>query len=69
MIEGRDMSTPSNHFNEIGDYVASFTASLVVVSQWSQVLTPIVALLVGVATLVWWCIRLWDRLVNGAEKQ
>lgn len=63
------MSHPSNHFNEIGDYVASFTASLVVVSQWSQVLTPIVALLVGVATLVWWCIRLWDRLVNGLDRQ
>ena len=30
---------------------------------------PIVALLVGVATLVWWCIRLWDRLVNGVDKQ
>jgi len=67
MNEGWNMSTPSSHFNTLGDYVASLSASLVVVSQWSQVLTPIVALLVGVATLTWWCIRLWDRLVNGAD--
>lgn len=66
-MEGRRMSLPNHHMQTIGDYVASFTASLVVVSQWSQVLTPIVALLVGVATLVWWCIRLWDRLVNGVD--
>lgn len=66
-MEGRIMSTPNHHIQTLGDYVASFTASLVVISQWSQVLTPIVALLVGVATLVWWCIRLWDRLVNGVD--
>lgn len=53
----------------VGDYVASLSASLVVISQWSQMLTPIVALIVGVLTAVWWAIRIWDRLVNGVDKK
>jgi hypothetical protein len=51
----------------VGDLAASVASAVVVVSHWSEVVTPIVALLVGVLTLVWWSIRLWDRFRMGAS--
>lgn len=62
------MTMPNHHIQNAGDLVASFSAFLVIVSHWSEVLTPIVALIVGVLTAIWWCIRLRDRLVNGVGK-
>ncbi len=44
-----------------GDIAASVGSTLVVISHWSEVLTPIVALLVGLLTFAWWIIRLCDR--------
>lgn len=64
----------SNHHNHeaalknIGDVGASAGSVLVVVSHWSEVLTPIIALLVGLLTLIWWAVRLWDRFRPGGQK-
>lgn len=50
-----------------GDLTASAASTLVIVSHWSQVVTPIIALLVGLMTLAWWTVRLWDRFKAGRE--
>lgn len=49
-----------------GDLAASAASTVVVVSHWAQVVTPIIALLVGLLTLAWWTIRLWDRFKDGS---
>lgn len=65
------MSVQHSHeaaVKNIGDIGASAGSALVVVSHWSEVLTPIVALLVGLLTLIWWAVRLWDRFRPEGEK-
>lgn len=65
------MTTHHNHeaaLKNIGDIGASAGSALVVVSHWSEVLTPIIALLVGLLTLIWWAVRLWDRFRPEGEK-
>ncbi|CAB5162139.1 hypothetical protein UFOVP152_6 [uncultured Caudovirales phage] len=42
------------HAADIG---ASITAGVTLLSQWAGILTPIVSLLVLLATLGWWAIR------------
>lgn len=49
------------------DLAASAASAVVIVSHWSEILTPIIALLVGLLTLVWWSIRLWDRFRAGRQ--
>lgn len=44
-----------------GDAAASAVAIVMAVSHWAEILTPIVTLLVGLATLTWWMLRFWDR--------
>lgn len=51
-----------------GDVAASAGSTLVIMSHWSEVLTPIIALLVGLLTLVWWSIRLIDRFQSGRDQ-
>ncbi|HQS95099.1 hypothetical protein [Novosphingobium sp. 17-62-19] len=48
-----------------GDVSASAASTLVIISHWSEILTPIIAVLVGLLTLLWWTIRLWDRFKAG----
>ena len=48
-----------------GDLAASITAGVTIVSQWAGVLTPIVSLLVLLATLGWWIIRYAEWLRTG----
>lgn len=50
-----------------GDIAASAGSTLVVLSHWSELLTPIVALLVGLLTLAWWIVRLCDRFAGGQK--
>lgn len=44
-----------------GDVMASAGALVMAASHWAEVLTPIVTLLVGLATLAWWGLRFVDR--------
>lgn len=65
------MTHHHNHeaaLKNIGDIGASAASTLVVVSHWSEVLTPIIALLVGLLTLAWWAVRLWDRFAKGGAE-
>lgn len=49
-----------------GDLGASLVALLMAASHWAEILTPIVTLLVGLATLAWWMLRFWDRAQGGS---
>jgi len=55
------MNGSHEHLKTAGDVAASGGSALVALSHWSEVLTPIIALLVGLMTLIWWSIRLFDR--------
>lgn len=50
----------------IGDVGASVGTAFVAVSQFAEIATPILAMLIGLMTLVWWLFRFWDRF-NGAR--
>lgn len=43
------------------DLAASGSGLFVVISHWAELATPIVTLLVGLITLVWWTIRLIEK--------
>lgn len=51
------MHDPHTTLKHVGDVGASITFGVTMVSQWAGLLTPIVSLLVLLATLGWWIIR------------
>lgn len=60
------MNNSHEHLKNATDIAATGGGALVAVSHWAEVVTPIVALLVGLLTLTWWIIRLFDRWRLGA---
>jgi Flp pilus assembly protein TadB len=62
------MDAMTNH-NEVvkhmGDVGASAAAALVALSHWASILSPIVSLLVGAATLAWWALRFREWAKTG----
>jgi Flp pilus assembly protein TadB len=55
--------TTHDALKHAGDIGASAAAAVVALSHWAQVLSPILSMLVGLATLAWWAIRFreWAR--------
>lgn len=45
-----------------GDIAASGATVVTAMSQWAEVLTPILALMIAVLTLAWWAWRFWDKV-------
>lgn len=52
-----------------GDLGATAASLLLSASHWAEVLTPIVTLLVGLATLAWWMLRFFDRWQGGGLRE
>ena len=48
---------PHHALKTAGDAAASITGFITILSTWAGVLTPILSLLVLIATLGWWVIR------------
>lgn len=46
-----------------GDVGATITGSLVVVSHWAEVITPILSVIIALMTIAWWTLRFvqWRR--------
>lgn len=51
------MTDAGHTLKTLGDAVASMTGFVTVLSTWAGLLTPILSLLVLIATLGWWVIR------------
>jgi len=49
----------------VGDIGASAASVSVVVSQWAQIITPILSMIIAIATLAWWIIRFADWWKTG----
>ena len=49
----------------VGDAGATAGAALVTLSHWAEIITPILTLLIALATLAWWIVRFVDRVKGG----
>lgn len=59
------MTQPHTVLKHVGDIGASAASVSVVVSQWAQIITPILSMIIAIATLAWWIIRFADWWKTG----
>lgn len=55
------MIVPHEAGKHAGDVAASGTGLFVVLSHWAELATPIITFLVGLVTLAWWSMRLFEK--------